>query len=194
MAKNRQWISTIIGHMMFCKIIAVLLLINFLTGCGTIFNSQPVAITNQDDNLELVAMRLGDIASYWNRDWLGCSNDLYNQLRYISTNYTHTSKYISGENDCNDMVVELWQILRERGITSLIVVGNLEKSNESFLECNHAWLLVYSGEGAAAAIDTVTADIYLWDQVSLNPQYKQYWEGFLYKNPTDLLADFKDRW
>jgi hypothetical protein len=92
------------------------------------------------------------------------------------------------------MVVELWQILRDKGIISLIAVGNLEKTNESFLECNHAWLLVYSGEGSAAAIDTVSADIYLWEQVSSKPQLKQYWEGFLYENPSDLLADFKNRW
>ncbi len=194
MGKNRQWVSIIFYHKLIDKIITVLLLLTILTGCSAIFNEQHVAETNQDDNLELAAISPGDVAGYWNIDWLGFPNDLYNQISNISTNYACNTKYVSGENDCNDMVVELWQILSNRGITSLIAVGNLDKSNESFLECNHAWLMVYSGEGAAAAIDTASADIYLWEQVLSNPQYKQYWEGFLYKDPSDLLTDFKDRW
>ena len=127
-------------------------------------------------------------------DWLGCPTALYDEIRLTTAIYVQTHNYIFGIHDCNDMAVDLWQVLKDKGIISLITVGNLEKSNESFLECNHAWLMVYSGEGSAAAIDTVSASVYLWEQVPSKPQLKQFWEGFLYENPTDLFTDFKERW
>ena len=96
--------------------------------------------------------------------------------------------------DCNDMTVDFWQTLADRDIVSLIVVGNLDKSDETFLECNHTWLTVYSGKGAAAAIDIARGRILTWEDVRRTPQLSQYWEGFVYQNPSYLLEDFKERW
>jgi len=165
-----------------------------LSGCANITNETSLTESEQNNIPKIVAMNPGDTTNYWNTDWSGRSADLFSEMTLLTTNYARNHDYIFGVNDCNDMVIELWQNLKENGILSLITVGNLEKSNESFIECNHAWLLVYSGEGSAAAIDTISASVYLWEQVSSNPQIKQYWEGFLYDNPSNLLIDFKERW
>lgn len=92
------------------------------------------------------------------------------------------------------MAVEAWQKLLDMGIISLITVGNLEKSYESFLECNHVWLMIYSSEGSAAVMDLIGGKVHVWEEVRTNPQLRQYWEGFVYEKPSDLLTDFKERW
>lgn len=92
------------------------------------------------------------------------------------------------------MAVAAWQKLSKKGIVSLIVVGNLEQSRESFLDCNHAWLLVYNSSGSAAVIDLVRGKVFTWEDVRLNLPLKQYWEGFVYETPEDLWEDFRGRW
>jgi hypothetical protein len=92
------------------------------------------------------------------------------------------------------MAADIWEVLASRGIVSLIVAGNLEMVRESFLECNHAWLIVYSGEGSAAALEVTTGRTYRWEDTLDNGRLRQYWEGFIYEKPFDLSADFVGRW
>jgi len=139
-------------------------------------------------------INLGDASQYWNTDWRGRPSELYEEILTLTIPYFQTCKYVFGEKDCNDMAVDAWQELLNREIISLIAVGNLEKSYESFLECNHAWLIVYNGEGSAAVMDLVRGKVYVWEDVRSNPQLRQYWEGFVYENPSDLFTDFKERW
>ena len=176
------------------QIIVALVLISVLTGCGGITNEAPYIEAELNITPKIAVINPENIPSYWNRDWLGRPAALYDEIRSTTDTYIQTHNYVFGEIDCNDMAVELWHILKDKGVISLITVGNLEKSNESFLECNHAWLMVYNGEGSAAAIDVVSASVYLWEQVPSNLQLKQFWEGFLYENPTNLFTDFKERW
>jgi len=175
-------------------VIAALIITALIIPCVFAINGQPLASSKKNETHNIAIAELDDLSYYWNKEWLGYSTDLYNEVTSITTTYSQTHDYVFGVHDCNDMAIELWQWLKEKGIVSLITVGNLGKSNESFLECNHAWLMVYSGEGSAAAVDVVTARVYPWEKVSKNPQLKQYWEGFLYEKPSDLLIDFQGRW
>jgi len=175
-------------------IIAALIITALVVVCISAINGQPLASSGQYKTHNITSTDLDNVSHYWNKYWLGHSVDLYYEVTSITTAYANTHEYVFGVYDCNDMAIELWQWLKERGIVSLIAVGNLDKSNESFLECNHAWLMVYSGEGSAAAIDIVTTSVYPWEKVSQDPQLRQYWEGFLYEKPSDLLIDFQDRW
>jgi len=54
--------------------------------------------------------------------------------------------------------------------------------------------MVYSGEGSAAVMELVSGRVYVWEDVRINPQLRQYWEGFVYEKPSDLLADFQERY
>jgi len=135
-----------------------------------------------------------DIAGYRNRDWPGSASQLHRHLAGLVSGYVMQEEYNAGANDCNDMAVSLWQVLRDNGIYSLLAAGNLEKTNETFTECNHAWLVVYNSQGAAAAVEVTTGSIFLWEQVSARPQLKQYWEAFLYTGPEEMRADFWGRW
>ena len=174
--------------------VAALMITALIIACMFVINGQPLASSKKNETHYIAMAEVDKLSYYWNKEWLGHSTDLYNEVASITTAYSQTHDYVLGVHDCNDMAIELWQWLEEKGIVSLITIGNLEKSNESFLECDHAWLMVYSGEGSAAAVDVVTASVYPWEKVSKKPQLKQYWEGFLYEKPSDLLIDFQGRW
>ena len=138
--------------------------------------------------------KLGDAFIYWNTDWKGRASQLYDEISAVNTLYFQTHRYVPGETDCNDMVIEVWNRLISQEIFSLIVVGNLEMSQEAFVDCNHAWLMVYSGEGSAAVVEATSGQIYTWEDAQVHPQLKQYWEGVIYETPSELRADFKERW
>jgi hypothetical protein len=162
------------------------------TGCTIIKDEAPSPTSGNTDIHYIPLQYLGDASQYWNTAWSG--HELYDEIINTATSYFQTNEYVLGEADCNDMTVDVWHKLLEKGIISLIVVGNLEKSYETFLECNHTWLMVYNDKGAAAAADLSRGKVYVWENVSANFQLRQYWEGFVYENPADLRADFKERW
>ena len=178
----------------FTVIFLVIVLFTPPAGCTSTIakTSSPVLTASKTHYIAMID--LGDASQYWNTAWWGHSSELYDEILTLTTTYFQTHKYVYGETDCNDMAVDVWQKLLDKEIISLIVVGNLEKSYESFLECNHAWLMVYSGKGSAAAIDLVCGKVYVWENVRTNPQLRQYWEGFVYEDPSSLVVDFKGRW
>ena len=137
---------------------------------------------------------LDNASAYWNTDWEGRSSELYDGILAVNRQYFQTHTYVRGETDCNDMVSEIWQILGNRGIVSLIAVGKLDVTGESFLECDHAWLLVYNAGGAAAALETTSGEIFTATDTQSDIEIKQYWEGFIYEKPSDLRQDFEKRW
>ncbi|MBN1368789.1 MAG: hypothetical protein JW954_00955 [Dehalococcoidaceae bacterium] len=132
--------------------------------------------------------------AYWNRDWESDASGFYSRIAGIVSEYKQMTADAPAEFDCNDLAVGFWRVLEDNGINVLLAAGNLERTNETFTDCNHAWLIIYNGQGAAAAIETTTGSIYVWEQVSVRVQLKQYWEAFLYPNPEDMTADFSQRW
>ena len=137
---------------------------------------------------------LGNASDYWNLSWRGRAPQLYAEIADVNSLYHQTHTYVPGETDCNDMAADIWESLAGREIVSVIVVGNLETARESFGECNHAWLIVYSGEGSAAALEVTAGRTYTWEDTRDNAALGQYWEGFVYQSPSDLAEDFDGRW
>jgi len=180
-----KMISFRVGLLLCCLVVSVM-----LPACAGGLKSQSGSRQPLYNYLDVFQ----DSAGYWNRDWPGNAAQFHQRLTGLVTGYVKQAEYAVSTNDCNDMAVSLWQILRDNGIYSLLAAGNLEKTNETFAECNHAWLVVYNGEGAAAAVEVTTGCIFLWEQVSTRPQLKQYWEAFLYPGPEEMRADFLERW
>jgi len=90
--------------------------------------------------------------------------------------------------DCDDGTLEMYRHFEGLGIESTPIVGNLDMQGEEYMECNHVWLLVKSGDRNIA---------YDWGIPRLD---RQHYEGYtisldylLYaveedKKGTDLLA------
>jgi hypothetical protein len=68
--------------------------------------------------------------------------------------------------DCDDDTLAMYRHFEELGIESTPVVGNLELTGKTYLQCNHVWLLVGSGPNKIA---------YDWGTPRLD---RQHYEGF----------------
>jgi cytoskeletal protein RodZ len=128
--------------------------------------------------------------------WLNRDYELQNTVASIGSQYHTGHTYIANETDCDDMAVDLWNMLYTKGIKSVIVVGNLEKTNASFNEINHAWLWVFNAQGKYWIMEPTTGEAIFARNAdgSVNPRAVPYMTGFFYKKPSDLWQDLKKKW
>jgi len=52
--------------------------------------------------------------------------------------------------DCDDGTLRMYRHFEGLGIDSIPIVGNLDMDGEEYMECNHVWLLVESGDNDIA--------------------------------------------
>jgi len=122
--------------------------------------------------------------------WSGREYEWQWKVEEIGRTYHSTHTYIPGQTDCNDMAVDLWNMLFTAQIKSVIVVGNLNMVGETFSECDHAWLYVFNHEGKYCVLEPTTGEVIYGS----NPQFGAYEEGYIYERPSDLWADLKKKW
>ena len=48
--------------------------------------------------------------------------------------------------DCDDGTLDMYRHFQNLGIDSTPIVGNLDMQGEEYMDCNHVWLLVKSGD------------------------------------------------
>jgi hypothetical protein len=142
-------------------------------------------------------LRLTDLAKdsqYWNTSWN--ADELYQTLRSVNKSYHEKHIYIEGVFACANMAVDIWNILDKQGITSAIIVGNLDLDKESFAECNHAWILIIHKDVDSGFIilimETTNGETYFFDPKTL--AFAQYLQGYYFLTPSDLRAYTKGRW
>ena len=125
--------------------------------------------------------------------WEGRDYELQGKLQELGQLYNRTHTYIEGETDCNDMAVDLWNMLLTEEIKSVIVIGNLDKVGETFTESNHAWLYVFNADGKVIYLEPTTGEVIYGTLPSgeENPVASRYRDGFMYEKPSDLWNDLK---
>ncbi|MFO8010722.1 MAG: hypothetical protein R6U89_07910 [Dehalococcoidia bacterium] len=123
--------------------------------------------------------------------WQGREYELSTTLEKLAEEYASTHLFIEGEFDCNDMAVGLWNTLTKNDIKSVIVIGDLNKTDETLAESNHAWLYVFDAEGKVIYLEPTTGEIIYGRLLDgrPNPDAAPYREGFIYEKPSDLWAD-----
>ena len=72
----------------------------------------------------------------------------------------------SEEFDCDDSTLHMYQHFQQLGIESVPVMGNLNFSGEKFMESDHVWLMVKSGDNVIA---------YDWGEPRFD---RQHYEGY----------------
>ena len=128
--------------------------------------------------------------------WTGKDYQWHDKIKEIGRLYHSTHVYIPNETDCDDMAVDIWNMLLAQNIKSVIVVGNLENTNATFAESNHAWLVVYNFEGKYAILEPTTGEVIYGVNVdgTHNAKIDPYYTGWAYKKPSDLWQDIKKKW
>lgn len=143
---------------------------------------------NPTHNLSVSEVRSNP--AYWNMAWGKDYHALQQTVLDANNAYFSIHTYIEGETDCNDMACDIWNILHARGVTSIIVIGNLNLGNELFVDCDHAWLLIVDSQGYGFALEPTNGQLYFGGDAEID----QYLEGFCYARPSDLRADLGRRW
>ena len=59
----------------------------------------------------------------------------------IVKNYANTHHYEENTYDCDDMAMDVWNMLKKEGINARLTVGDVEKEIRFPWEANHAWVL-----------------------------------------------------
>lgn len=130
-------------------------------------------------------------SQYLNTSW--DASKLYRTISSINEEYYKEHVLIAGESDSDDMAIDIWNILRKQGITSIMVTGNLGLKNERFQERNHTWLLVnHRSEDAGYRIfiiESTNGKVGAFDK-STNAGL-QYLQGYYYSSPSDFRADIE---
>jgi hypothetical protein len=130
----------------------------------------------------------GDLTDYWN---IAYDDAMLQQMaREVNSAYHEWHYYIAGETDCNDMAVDIWDMLRKKCIISLIAYGNIDMDDESWAKCNHVWIVILSSSGKTFALEPTNGQLYFKGDAIAT----QYMENFLYAWPSDLRADLGSRW
>ncbi len=139
--------------------------------------------------------------AYWNTAWQGRGAELQMVTKQINQMYLKSHTYIKGQTDCNDMTVDIWNMLQTAGIISIIVAGNLDEPGPitTLAQCNHAWLAIYGTEKGDSKpkcffLESTNGELYFRGDIERNLKLQLYGRGFYYTKPSDLRADFKERW
>jgi hypothetical protein len=94
--------------------------------------------------------------------------------------FPHVSRP-STDFDCDDSALETYRYFHDLGIDAKPIVGNLDMDGEDYMECNHVWLLVRSGDREIA---------YDWG----TPRFdQQHYEGYTISLDYLLYAVAEDK-
>lgn len=137
-----------------------------------------------------------DPETYGSPAWKGRDYGLQQKLEEIAQLYYSTHTYYEGETDCNDMAVDIWNMLLKQDIKSIIVVGNRDVVGETLEESNHAWLYALNAQGKVIYLEPTTGEVFYGKlpDGSTNPKAVPYRDGYGYDRPSDLRKDLKDWW
>lgn|GEM_PF-1040995 len=112
-------------------------------------------------------------------------------LRSILKEYYSTHTY--NQSDffvCADMALDVWNMVRTKGMQAKIAAGNIENSSVKINEYNHAWVLAEYSSGSWIALETTTG--------YLVPNNSAYYKGVFFGTPRDfktyinLMQDYND--
>ena len=87
----------------------------------------------------------------------------------------------SAEFDCDDGTLSMYRHFQSLGLDSTPIIGNLDLNGEEYMECNHVWLLVKSGDTSIA---------YDWGEPKFD---SQHYEGYTITLDDLLYAVDEDR-
>jgi len=95
-----------------------------------------------------------------NPDW--DPRALEKRVTELAKVYEKAHPYVEPNHVCRHMAMELWQVLKDNDITSMIVVGNTEDQNEwlKIFLSNHVWLVVLGRDNLNLGVECTSGTVY----------------------------------
>ena len=89
------------------------------------------------------------------------------------------------------MAIDIWNILYEQGIASVIGVGNLDIDQEKFAQIDHAWLVVMHNDmhneddgWHIFILEPTNGETYAFDIKTM--AFSEYLQGYFFESPSDF--------
>lgn len=83
---------------------------------------------------------------------------------------------------CSDMAIDVWNMVKSKGINAEIQVGNIDNPNANFTEFNHAWVLAEVEPLTWLALETTGG------YVVYNETNYLYYRGFSFSTPNEFKS------
>ena len=160
---------------------------------GRVGNILRIDLSNKKSSTEPTSSPLVEIYNlyelfdkpyYLNLGW--DANQLYEKLISINKEYHRSQPNIRGIFDCDEMVIEFWNILYEQLIISVIGVDNLRIEGEKFNQFDHSWIVVMYKDSSNKffILETTNGEIYTVPPEK--EEYLKYFEGFFFISSSDF--------
>jgi hypothetical protein len=98
----------------------------------------------------------------------------------VASEYYETHTYIEDNIfDCDNMAMDVWNLIESKGINAEIAVGNVDISGESLEDINHAWVTAEVSPQTWVAIEC-TGGFVTYDD--------EYYSGWFFDNPKNYKS------
>ena len=104
------------------------------------------------------------------------------QLYHATHTYSEVDFFV-----CADMAVDVWNMVKTKGINARIAAGNIDKPHADWKEFNHAWVVAEAAPRKWIALETTGGNL-----VSRN-RNKNYYRGYFFTSPREL-KDYSERY
>jgi hypothetical protein len=84
---------------------------------------------------------------------------------------------------CADMALDVWNMVKTKGIDSRIAIGNVTKFDAGWREYNHAWVVAETAPGKWLALETTGGQIVKREEANRN-----YYRGYFFPTPREFKA------
>ncbi|MCD6093106.1 MAG: transglutaminase domain-containing protein [Candidatus Aenigmarchaeota archaeon] len=81
---------------------------------------------------------------------------------------------------CGDMAIDVWNLIKTKGINAKIIIGNIDNPDTNFTEYNHAWVLAEVEPFTWLALET-TGGYIVYNETNPN-----YYKGYFFDNPSEF--------
>jgi hypothetical protein len=101
--------------------------------------------------------------------------------------YSETDLFV-----CSDMAIDVWNMVKTKGINSIIVVGNVHRDVIKYQEANHAWVSAEIFPGKFVALETTGGFLACPDSTVCSSDNQRYFYGWKFNNPREL-KDYQEK-
>jgi len=102
---------------------------------------------------------------------------------YKSHTYSKTDMYA-----CAQMSQDVWDMVKTKGITAVIYIGNVDNDISTITDSNHAWVMAEVSPDRWIAMETTGGFLVCADNEVCSVNNDRYYHGYKFSNPKELQA------
>jgi len=87
---------------------------------------------------------------------------------------------------CVDMAIDVWNMVKTKGINAILMVGNVKKDITNIREANHAWVVAEVSPDTWIVLETTGGFLVCTDSSICPVNNPRYFSGSYYNNPREL--------